>query len=92
MLEVFKALGDETRYELFKLIIKKNKDNKHVCACNIQCELCCSQSTLSHHLKVLTESKILIKSKEGKYNWYDINYEIMQEIVNSIEKHDRIDI
>lgn len=49
MLEVFKALGDETRYELFKLIIKKNKDNKHVCACNIQCELCCSQSTLSHH-------------------------------------------
>ncbi len=91
MIEVFKALGDETRYELFKLIIRKNKDDKHVCACNIQCKLGCSQSTLSHHLKVLTESGILIKVKKGKYNWYHINYEIMEDIVKSIEKNDRID-
>ncbi len=88
MLEVFKALGDDTRYELFKLIIKQNKTHEPVCACHIQCMLDCSQSTLSHHLKVLTESKILIKVKKGKYNWYEINYDIMQDIVNSIEKND----
>jgi len=67
---VFKALGDENRIHILKLL-----RNGEVCTCRLLEELNISQPTLSHHMKILCESGIVVGRKEGKWMHYSINCE-----------------
>ena len=67
---VFKALGDENRIRIMKLLRTGEK-----CACKLLEELNISQSTLSHHMKILCDSGIVAGRKEGKWMHYSISSE-----------------
>ena len=58
--KVFKAFCDENR-----LIILEMLQSGEKCACKLLDELKISQSTLSHHMKILCESGIVSSRKEG---------------------------
>lgn len=65
---VFKALCDENRVRILKLLCTGEK-----CACKILDELNVTQPTLSHHMKILCDSEIVVGRKEGKWMYYSIS-------------------
>ena len=64
---IFKALGDENRIRILKLLHSGEK-----CACKLLEELNISQPTLSHHMKILCDAGIVTGRKEGKWMHYSI--------------------
>ena len=64
---VFKALSDEIRIRILKLLRNGEK-----CACKLLEELNISQPTLSHHMKILCDSGLVTGRREGKWTHYAI--------------------
>ncbi len=75
--EIFKALGDENRVEILIMLSKGEK-----CACKLLEELEVSQPTLSHHMKILCDSKLVNARKEGRWMHYSLSQEGINEISN----------
>ena len=67
---VFKAFCDENRLRVLNMLSKGE-----LCACKILAEMNVSQPTLSHHMKILCDSGIVIGRKEGKWMHYSISEE-----------------
>ena len=68
--KVFQAFDDEKRLQILEMIRRGEK-----CACVILEDMQISQSTLSHHMKILCESGIVRGRKEGKWVHYSIDEE-----------------
>lgn len=68
--EMFKALCDENRVKIMQLLQGGEK-----CACVLLDDLHITQPTLSHHMKILCDSEIVIGRKEGKWMYYSISPE-----------------
>ena len=66
--EVFKALCDENRIRILKMLQTGEK-----CGCKLLEELNVTQPTLSHHMKILCDSGIVEGRKEGKWTHYKIS-------------------
>jgi ArsR family transcriptional regulator, arsenate/arsenite/antimonite-responsive transcriptional repressor len=64
---LFKALGDPTRYEIFRLITAQPES---ICVCHITDRFDVSQPTISHHLKVLREAGLITVSRQGVWAYY----------------------
>ncbi|WP_217595533.1 helix-turn-helix transcriptional regulator [Cohnella sp. GbtcB17] len=74
--KVYKALGEPTRIKIAMLLTEEQT-------------LCCSDigdklesvagSTLSHHLKQLTESGLLQLRKDGTYIYYSVNKDVARK-------------
>ena len=64
---LFKALGDENRIRILKLLRSGEK-----CACKLLEELNISQPTLSHHMKILCDTGIVSGRRDGKWTHYSI--------------------
>lgn len=67
---VFKAFCDENRLMVLELLQTGEK-----CACKLLEDLNISQSTLSHHMKILCDSGVVNARKEGKWTHYSISRE-----------------
>jgi len=67
MVCIFKALGDENRIRILKLLRSGEK-----CACRLLEEMNISQPTLSHHMKILCDTGLINGRKEGKWTHYSI--------------------
>ena len=67
---IFKAFCDENRIRILKLLITGEK-----CACKLLEEINITQPTLSHHMKILCDSGIVVGRKEGKWTYYSISSE-----------------
>lgn len=65
---IFKALCDENRIRILKLLQGGEK-----CACVLLDDLHITQPTLSHHMKILCDSDIVVGRKEGKWMHYSIS-------------------
>lgn len=72
---IFKALGDENRIRILKLL-----HNGEMCACKLLDALSISQPTLSHHMKILCDAGIVNGRKEGKWMHYSICNESAAEL------------
>ena len=79
---IFKAFCDENRIRILKLLCSGEK-----CACKLLDEMSISQPTLSHHMKILCDSGIVVGRKEGKWMHYSISAEgsqIARECLNKL--------
>lgn len=74
-ISVFKALGNETRFLIFRLLTQKK-----LCACELLANLNITQPTLSHHMKVLIDAGIVLYEIKGKWTYYELNMNIINEI------------
>lgn len=79
--KIFKALGDPNRLKILDLIKLEEK-----CACKLLEELKIGQSTLSHHMKILCDSKIVNCRKNGKWSHYSLNKNIYKEFEVILKK------
>lgn len=68
--KVFKAFCDEKRLMILEMLRGGEK-----CACQLLDDLDIGQSTLSHHMKILTESGVVDSRKDGKWTYYSISEE-----------------
>ncbi len=82
--EIFKAFCDENRIKILKMLNTGEK-----CACKLLDELNVTQPTLSHHMKILCDSGVVIGRKEGKWTHYSISEQgakIASEILQKLTK------
>lgn len=63
----FKALGDPTRLDIYRLIAAQESP---LCVCDIVTRFEVSQPTISHHLKVLREAGLVSVSRRGVWAYY----------------------
>ena len=68
LLQIFKALGDDTRLDIVMLLATGEK-----CVCEIFEKLKLPQNLVSHHLAILRECNLIINRKEGKWVHYSLN-------------------
>jgi len=63
----FKALADETRLRILKLL-----EVREMCVCEVMVALDLTQPTASHHLGLLENAGFVKGRKEGKWVFYSI--------------------
>lgn len=68
LVTIFKALSDETRLRIVKLL-----EEGELCVCDITAALEMVQPKVSFHLSVLKEAGIIKDRKDGKWIHYSIN-------------------
>jgi ArsR family transcriptional regulator len=68
MLNVFKALSDETRLRILKLL-----EHGELCVCDIVAALDTIQPKVSFHLSALKESGLIKDRKQGKWIHYSLD-------------------
>ncbi|MEX1308339.1 MAG: metalloregulator ArsR/SmtB family transcription factor [Eubacteriales bacterium] len=76
-----KALSDENRIKILELLKPGN-----VCACELLERLQITQPTLSHHMKILVESGLVLPKKDGKWVRYSLDQSALQNLMHEIEK------
>jgi ArsR family transcriptional regulator len=74
--EICKALGDPTRAHIFDML-----KSGEMCACKILDAFRITQPSLSYHMKMLTESKLVLCEKDGKWNHYSLNWETINDMI-----------
>lgn len=79
---VFKALGDERRLRIMYQIAKK----PGICSCKVLEAHDMSQSTLSHHMKILYEAGLVKCEKDGKWVRYSLNPEGIERGIEALHK------
>ena len=67
-LDKLKVINDHTRLTIVQMLAKRGT----LCACKILEELNITQATLSHHMKVLTDSGLVSFIRHGKWCYYTI--------------------
>lgn len=77
---VFKAMSDESRLKIIDML-----SCGELCACDILEELNISQSTLSYHMKSLTESGLINARKDGSWMKYTLNIERTNEMLSFLQ-------
>ena len=79
-----KALADENRLAIMMSLRQREK-----CACYLLEELNISQSTLSHHMKLLCDSGLVDYRKEGKWMHYSLSEEGVNAFREMIDRYTR---
>ena len=81
--EICRVLSDSNRLHIIEILVT----GEH-CACSLNEKLNITQPTLSHHMKVLSDCKLVIFRKEGKWMHYSLNcprFREFKEFIGSLE-------
>jgi ArsR family transcriptional regulator len=82
LIAMFKALGDKTRLEIFRLIAAQSQP---ICACEIVDRFDVSQPTVAHHTKALREAGLIRASKIGIWAYYEPDREGLAALGSAVE-------
>lgn len=80
--DVFKALADPARVRLLSLVA--NAPSGEACVCDLVPPLERSQPTVSHHLALLVEAGLLSREKRGRWAWYRVVPERLEQLRSSL--------
>jgi len=72
----FHALSDETRLQVVEMLSHGER-----CVCELQEVLDAAQSRLSFHLKVLKDAGLVTDRRDGRWVYYALNGDALNEIV-----------
>ncbi len=87
--KVFRALGNETRYDLFRKLLRGNIstccdkiyfNETGVCVTDAIQQSGLAQSTASYHLKVLEEAGLIRSEKRGLWTCYFPEHEVLDAL------------
>ncbi len=75
---LFKALSDPARLQILERLSNQNLVGcsdpvDGVCACDFEQLTGLSQPTVSHHMRILQESGLVVGERKGKWTYYWIN-------------------
>ena len=76
MNDIFKALADPTRRKILKMLREKDLTAGEIAdAFNI------SKPSISHHLNLLKQARLVLSDKQGQNVLYSLNTTVFQDIV-----------
>ena len=79
MNKVFKALNDQTRREIMKLLKEKDMTAGDIAeAFNI------TKPSISHHLDILNQAELVTLEKKGQFVIYSLNTTVLDDIMQWI--------
>jgi ArsR family transcriptional regulator len=67
-----KAIGDATRLSMLQMLAMARRP---LCVCELERPFGLSQSTISHHLRILREAGLVRTSRRGTWVFYELNRE-----------------
>jgi ArsR family transcriptional regulator len=70
LVAVYRALGDPTRLEVFRLLAAQPEP---ICVCDIVARFEVSQPTISHHLKILRDAGLVTVARRGVWAYYGVD-------------------
>ena len=70
LVALYRALGDATRLEVFRLIASQPGP---ICVCDMVDRFDVSQPTISHHLKALRDAGLVKVSRRGVWAFYAVD-------------------
>ncbi len=74
MIDILKALADETRLRIVGILL-----NNELCVCEVEKCLKLTQSNASRHLSTLKNAGILKDNKKAQWIYYTINEEFINQ-------------
>jgi ArsR family transcriptional regulator len=80
LVRVFKALADPTRLEILRLLAAQRGPT---CVCDVVAHFGLSQPTISHHLRVLREARLLRASRIGVWSFYEPDPEAREALAEA---------
>lgn len=75
--DLFKVFGDSTRIKILHVLSKAE-----MCVCDISALLGMSQSSVSHQLKTLRQTKLVKPRRDGKVVYYSLDDDHVVQIFN----------
>jgi ArsR family transcriptional regulator len=91
---VCKALGDPTRLKILELLKSKgrscceliSRDEKGLCACDIEQAVGLSQAAVSHHMGLLRRAGLVNAEKRGRWIYYSRNEAVIAGLSGMLAK------
>ena len=91
---VCKALGDPTRLKILELLKSKgrscceliSRDEKGLCACDIEQAVGLSQAAVSHHMGLLRRAGLVNAEKRGRWIYYSRNEAVIAGLAGMLAK------
>lgn len=78
---VLRAINHKLRQQILHLI----EENKRMTVTEIYVQLRLEQSVASQHLAIMRRAGLVKTSREGKFIWYSVNPERLEEISRFVE-------
>jgi len=85
--DIFKALGDETRLRLVNLLLQTEED---LCVCEMVDTLGLPQYQISKHLTILKNASLLRSSRKGTWVYYRLDGEespLLSDLFKVLSRH-----
>ncbi len=77
MNNLFKALNDPTRRKILQML-----QDKDLSAGDIADEFDISKPSISHHLDILRQARLIDRERDGQFIRYSINTTVLEEAAN----------
>ncbi len=86
------AIADPTRRRILQALKAEASSsgftaNKGLCAGDIEERVKLSQSTVSHHMAILLQARLVEATKQGQWRWYKRNEKALRQLVKSLRTH-----
>jgi ArsR family transcriptional regulator len=81
MLNVLKALSDETRLKIFLTLLKRR-----ICVKGLAKTLSISEPAVSQHMKILKNAGLIVGERRGHYIHYKVEAETIKELIKAFEQ------
>jgi ArsR family transcriptional regulator len=94
LLTAFKALADPTRLKILDLLKARGKsccdliarEERGLCACDIEAAVGLSQAAVSHHMDLLRRSGLVEAEKRGRWMFYRRNEAALAGLAEAVAK------
>lgn len=94
LVPVFKALGDPTRLKILDLLRSRGKsccdlvarEERGLCACDIEQAVGLSQAAVSHHMDLLRRAGLVDAEKRGRWMFYRRNEGALAGLAKAVAK------
>ena len=78
---IFKALGDPARVAIVATLARAEHE---VCVCDFTSGLELNQSTVSHHLKILKDARLVTSVRRGTWGYYSLEVDARERIDSAL--------
>ena len=82
VIDVSKALADKTRFEILQLIAK----SKEISCKEITAKVALSQPAISHHLKILIDSRLVNVRRQGQWGYFSLNKQVFNQYLKTLKR------
>ena len=90
----FKALSDPTRLRILELLRSKGqsccdliaRNERGLCACDIEQAVGLSQAAVSHHMDLLRRAGLVMAEKRGRWMYYSRNEAAIAGLAETLAK------